>query len=88
MTFATLRALHGIIGTALDDMERVYRERGPALDFPSVDDPYYATGPHSPEEVLAEVLLIETRRTADGARGAVRRSAAAGRWDETGCAAC
>ena len=48
MTFATLRALHSAIGTALDDMERVYHERAPTLDFPSVDDPYYTTGSPTP----------------------------------------
>ena len=56
MTFATLRALHSAIGTALDDMERAYHERAPTLDFPSVDDPYYTTGSHTPEEELAEAL--------------------------------
>ncbi|KAH9942675.1 hypothetical protein B0H21DRAFT_520593 [Amylocystis lapponica] len=30
MTFATLRALHAIIGTALDDIERVYRDASAA----------------------------------------------------------
>ena len=59
MTFATLRALHAVIGAALDDMERVYRERAPGLDFPSLDDPYYTTGPHSHEEELVENLRGE-----------------------------
>ena len=59
MTFATLRALHAVIGAALDDMERVYRERAPGLDFPSLDDPYYTTGPHSHEEELMENLRGE-----------------------------
>lgn len=56
MTFATLRALHAVIGAALEDMERVYRERAPNLDFPSLDDPYYVTAQHTPEEELAESL--------------------------------
>ena len=45
MTFATLRALHTVIGDALTEMERVYAARsvegGTPLDYPSLDVPYY-----------------------------------------------
>ncbi|KAH9925876.1 S-adenosyl-L-methionine-dependent methyltransferase [Epithele typhae] len=54
MTIATLRALHAAIGTALDDIERVYSAQ--ALDFPSLDAAFYATAPHTPEEDGAEAL--------------------------------
>ena len=58
MTFSTLRALHTVIGAAIDDIERVYRERsqGSGLEYPSLDEPYYHTAQHSPEEELAEAL--------------------------------
>ncbi|PIL29528.1 hypothetical protein GSI_08336 [Ganoderma sinense ZZ0214-1] len=58
MTFSTLRALHAVIGAAIDDIEHVYRERsqGGALEYPSLDEPYYHTAQHTPEEELAESL--------------------------------
>ena len=58
MTFATLRALHAVIGAAIDDVERVYQERSPGIpmEFPSLDEPYYHTAQHTPEEELAEAL--------------------------------
>lgn len=59
MTFNTLRALHAVIGAAIDDMERTYHERSPDLDFPSLDEPYYLTAKHSPHEELAEVMKAD-----------------------------
>lgn len=59
MTFNTLRALHTVIGAAIDDMERTYHERSPDLDFPSLDEPYYLTAKHSPHEELAEVMKAD-----------------------------
>ena len=58
MTFSTLRALHAVIGAAIDDIERVYceRSRDSGLEYPSLDEPYYHTGQHTPEEELAEAL--------------------------------
>ncbi|KAM5545248.1 hypothetical protein V8D89_001359 [Ganoderma adspersum] len=60
MTFSTLRALHAVIGTAIDDIERIYHGRsqstGTSLDYPSLDEPYYHTGQHTPDEDLAEAL--------------------------------
>lgn len=58
MTFSTLRALHTIIGVAIDDIERVYRDRSPdnLAEFPSLDEPYYHSAQHTPEEELAEAL--------------------------------
>ena len=58
MTFATLRALHAVIGTAIDDIELVYRERGEGspVEFPSLDEPYYHTAQHAADEELAEAL--------------------------------
>ncbi|PIL29533.1 hypothetical protein GSI_08341 [Ganoderma sinense ZZ0214-1] len=58
MTFATLRALHAAIGTGIDDIERVYREHTEAnpVEFPSLNEPYYRTAQHTPDEELAEAL--------------------------------
>ena len=58
MTAATLRALHAVIGTAIDDIEHVYRERSQdnPVEFPSLDEPYYHSARHTPEEELAEAL--------------------------------
>ena len=58
MTFSTLRALHAVIGTAIDDMENVYcqHSQGSSLEFPSLDEPYYRTDQHTPDEDLAEEL--------------------------------
>ena len=52
-TFASLKALHALIGDALDNIERIFvsdqvQNRAP-LDFPSLDKPY---DPLSPAEAL------------------------------------
>ena len=52
-TFASLKALHALIGDALEDLERIFvsdrvLDRTP-LDFPSLDKPY---DPLSPAEAL------------------------------------
>ena len=65
MTFASLRALHALIGAAIDDMERVYHERSPDLDYPSIDKPYYKADQHTLEEELAETNV----RPSCGCRG-------------------
>ncbi|PIL29530.1 hypothetical protein GSI_08338 [Ganoderma sinense ZZ0214-1] len=64
MTFSTLRALHAVIGAAIDDIELVYRERsdaqGSTLEYPSLDEPYYHhAAQHTPEEELAEELKAD-----------------------------
>ncbi|RPD57862.1 S-adenosyl-L-methionine-dependent methyltransferase [Lentinus tigrinus ALCF2SS1-6] len=59
MTFTSLRALHALIGTAIDDMERVYHACSPDLDYPSIDKPYYKAAQHTPEEELAESLASD-----------------------------
>lgn len=58
MSFAELRALHNSIGSALDELERLYGERsqGEPLDYPRLDVPYYATAAHTASEQLAEQL--------------------------------
>ena len=59
MTFSTLRALHSVIGAAIDDIEHVYRQcsqQGSNLEFPALDEPYYRTDQHMPYEDLAEEL--------------------------------
>ena len=62
MTFAKLRALHTVIGQALDEIEQVYKANSPdgaPLDYPSLDVPYYSSLKHAPEVEKAEALRIE-----------------------------
>ena len=65
MTFATLRALHTVIGDALAEMERIYAARsaeagGRPLDYPSLDVPYYHNGGSTGAEAdTAEKLAAE-----------------------------
>ncbi|KAI9063980.1 S-adenosyl-L-methionine-dependent methyltransferase [Trametes sanguinea] len=60
MSFSTLRALHSTIGKALDDLERLYRDRSQSasepLDFPRLDEPYYTSAKHSASEQLEREL--------------------------------
>ena len=62
MTFATLRALHAIIGDALAEMERVYDSESQSqpglgrVDYPALDVPFYKGAPHTPAEEAAERL--------------------------------
>ncbi|KAJ8475167.1 hypothetical protein ONZ51_g6741 [Trametes cubensis] len=58
MSFTALRALHASIGSAIDDLERIYKDRSQSepLDFPRLEDPYYATASHTPAEDLAHSL--------------------------------
>ncbi|KAI0628454.1 S-adenosyl-L-methionine-dependent methyltransferase [Trametes polyzona] len=58
MSFSALKALHASIGSAIEDLERIYSERsqGEPLDFPRLEDPYYASASHSPAEELAHQL--------------------------------
>lgn len=58
MSFATLRALHATIGNAIGDLERIYCDRSQSepLEFPSLDDPYYISAPHSAAKQLAHQL--------------------------------
>ncbi|KAI0820083.1 S-adenosyl-L-methionine-dependent methyltransferase [Trametes gibbosa] len=59
MTFANLRALHAVIGQAIDNMERVYKSQNPPLDYPALDVPYYVSQTHSAEVDRAEALKLE-----------------------------
>ena len=62
MTFATLRALHAVIGDALAKMERVYDSESQSepglgrVDYPALDVPFYKGAPHTPAEEVAERL--------------------------------
>ncbi|KAL7277477.1 hypothetical protein ACG7TL_008398 [Trametes sanguinea] len=60
MSFSTLRALHSTIGKALDDLERLYKDRSQStavpLDFPRLDEPYYTSAEHSAAEELEREL--------------------------------
>ncbi|KAI1787762.1 S-adenosyl-L-methionine-dependent methyltransferase [Ganoderma leucocontextum] len=62
MTFETLRALHAVIGEAIDEIERVYKahsQEGVALQFPSLDAPYYTTVKNSATVEKAEELRAD-----------------------------
>ncbi len=65
MTFATLRALHAVIGNALAEMERAYKQNRKGstqvtqLDYPSLDTPYYSNTKHTAEEEEAEKLASD-----------------------------
>ncbi|RPD58020.1 S-adenosyl-L-methionine-dependent methyltransferase [Lentinus tigrinus ALCF2SS1-7] len=56
-TFATLRALHTVIGEAIEEIEKVYKAE--SLDFPSLEAPYYTSLKHSPEVDRAEDLRVD-----------------------------
>ncbi|KAI0633823.1 S-adenosyl-L-methionine-dependent methyltransferase [Trametes polyzona] len=62
-TFATLRALHNLIGDALADIEAVYRTPpggGGPLDYPSLDVPFYKGAQDATlERAKAEKLTTE-----------------------------
>ncbi len=61
MTFATLRALHTVIGDALAEMEKVYRAQPGdlPLDYPSLYVPFYKNAKHGPEAEAAEQLASD-----------------------------
>ncbi|KAI0761043.1 S-adenosyl-L-methionine-dependent methyltransferase [Trametes elegans] len=62
MSLSILRALHGTIGNAIDDLDRLYRERSQsdvALEPPLLDVPFYPSAPHSAYEELAEKLTAD-----------------------------
>ncbi|RPD78566.1 S-adenosyl-L-methionine-dependent methyltransferase [Lentinus tigrinus ALCF2SS1-7] len=57
MTFATLRALHAVVGDALAEMERVYKAYPePDVDYPSLDVPFYKNATHTAQAEAAEKL--------------------------------
>ncbi|KAI0768816.1 S-adenosyl-L-methionine-dependent methyltransferase [Trametes elegans] len=61
-TFATLRALHALIGDALGEIEGVYRTRPEGtspLDYPSLDVPHYNTAAHGAAQEAAEKLTSD-----------------------------
>ena len=65
MTFATLRALHAVIGDALAEMEVVFQQHprthpdvGP-VDYPSLDVPYYSAATHTAQDEAAEGLAAD-----------------------------
>ncbi|KAI0349362.1 S-adenosyl-L-methionine-dependent methyltransferase [Trametes cingulata] len=57
MTISDLRALHAVIGQAIDQIESVYKNDG--LEYPSLDVPYYSSQKHSPDVEKAEALKLE-----------------------------
>lgn len=59
MTFADLRALHAVIGEAIDNIEKVYKSQSPPLEYPSLDVPYYSSQKHSPDVDRAEALKLD-----------------------------
>lgn len=65
MTVAALRALHAVIGSAIDEIERVYKEQssstGLPLDYPSLDVPYYSSQQNPPEVAKSEELRLDEK---------------------------
>ncbi|OSC96294.1 S-adenosyl-L-methionine-dependent methyltransferase [Trametes coccinea BRFM310] len=59
MPFAELRALHAVIGQAIDEIEKVYKSQSPPLEYPALDAPYYSSQTHSPEVDKAEELKLD-----------------------------
>ncbi|KAJ2981886.1 hypothetical protein NUW54_g10817 [Trametes sanguinea] len=59
MPFAELRALHAVIGQAIDEIEKVYKSQSPPLEYPALDVPYYSSQKHSPEVDKAEELKLD-----------------------------
>ncbi|KAI0824042.1 S-adenosyl-L-methionine-dependent methyltransferase [Trametes gibbosa] len=62
-TFATLRALHTLIGDALADIERVYTAPpagGVPLDYPSLDVPFYKGSLQADAESLTADPVVVT----------------------------
>lgn len=59
MPFADLRALHAVIGEAIDNIEKVYKSQTPPLEYPSLDTPYYSSLKHSAEADRAEALKLD-----------------------------
>lgn len=60
-TLATLRALHATIGSALNDIERVYSQDG--LDFPSLDRPVYYDASAANDSSKPKVDAAESLRS-------------------------
>ncbi|RPD72283.1 O-methyltransferase [Lentinus tigrinus ALCF2SS1-7] len=63
MTIAALRALHAVIGSAIDEIEKVYESQssstGLPLDYPSLDVPFYSTRTNPPEVEKSENLRTD-----------------------------
>ncbi|KAI8978353.1 S-adenosyl-L-methionine-dependent methyltransferase [Trametes punicea] len=59
MPFSDLRALHAVIGQAIDEIEKVYKSQNPALEYPSLDIPYYSSQKHNPDIDKAEELKLD-----------------------------
>ena len=62
MTIENLRALHAIIGEAIDEIDRVYKAHsteGTTLQFPPLDVPFYSTANNAPEREKAEELRTD-----------------------------
>lgn len=57
MTFQAIRALHSCIGSAIDDLERIFNQAGTtSLDFPAMDDPISPLQAPPSSEAVAEEL--------------------------------
>ncbi|KAI0761083.1 S-adenosyl-L-methionine-dependent methyltransferase [Trametes elegans] len=59
MPISDLRALHAVIGQAIDEIEKVYAAQNPPLEYPSLDVPYYSSQKHSAEIERAEELKLD-----------------------------
>ena len=62
MTIENLRALHAVIGEAIDEIDRVYNAHSTewaTLQFPPLDVPFYSTTKNAPEREMAEELRAD-----------------------------
>ncbi len=63
MTIASLRALHAVIGSAIDEIEQAYKsasaKTGLVLDYPALDVPYYSSKQNSPAQEKSEALRTD-----------------------------
>ncbi|KAI0326180.1 S-adenosyl-L-methionine-dependent methyltransferase [Cubamyces sp. BRFM 1775] len=59
MPISDLRALHAVIGQAIDEIEKVYQSQSPPLEYPALDVPYYVSQKHTPEVDKAEELKLD-----------------------------
>lgn len=76
-TFATLRALHTLVGDALAEIERVYRAPpagGGPVDYPSLDSPVYednVPGCNTAEDLTSDPTVVTAANTIVAACGQI-----------------
>ena len=63
MTISALRALHAVIGAAIEEIDQTFKTQsastGLSLDYPSLDVPYYSSKQNPPDVVKSEELRLD-----------------------------